>query len=171
MRKSFFYLGCFLLTFALVLPSCKKTEGCNDPFANNAGEFDTDCDNCCTYDADNFFATYLGDLRFESFSALDADSVTFQISPGLSTPDSVLIQITTEDAIIPAQARVDGDSIFILALAEDFELPLFQDPTDILIEGSGKLDSTTDSLHALLVLTAIELNGFGDQFTFKGKKQ
>ncbi len=159
-----------LICIAVCLPSCKKTEGCNDSFANNAGDFDSDCDNCCTYDADNFYSDYLGNLRFASFGAfLDADSVIFSISPGVTTPDIVNIQITTETGIIPAEATVDGDSIFISAFVPDFEIPMFG-TSDVSLEGGGRLDTATDSLSATMLLIAVTLDSLTDQFTFKGAK-
>ncbi len=158
-----------IVCIAVCFPSCKKTEGCNDPFANNAGDFDSDCDNCCTYDADNFYSDYLGELRFDAFGALlDADSVVFAISPGLSTPNIVNIQITTENGIIPAEATVAGDSIFISSFVPDFEIPMFG-TSDVQIDGAGTLNTETDSLSALMILEAIDV-GLADQFTFKGAK-
>ncbi len=157
-----------LLSFLVILlfTACKDTEGCTDPLANNTGDYDLNC--CCTYDAENFYGSYLGDIDFLIFSDLDAEDVIFDITES-SSPDSVLIKITTDTQEFTPGASIDGDSIIIYGIQADFELgPL--GTSDVIMQGGGILDQDSDSLKVNMTITAPDLDNLSDQFTFEGKK-
>lgn len=156
-------LSCFLLMFS----ACKKTEGCTDSQASNSGDFDKSCDNCCTYDADKFYNSYLGDLRFTLLPILNADSVTFEIIQlDYQTKDSVGIRIVSDMELITSGARVEGDSLFIKTVVAEFETPIGP-ISDVDIDGGGELRQ--DSLVASMKMIAV-FNGeeFIDDMVFKG---
>lgn len=156
----------FSFLIILLFPSCKETEGCTDPLANNTGDYDLNC--CCTYDSENFHGSYLGDIDFLIFSDLDSEDVIFDITEA-SSPDSVSIKITSDTQEFTPGARIDGDSIIINGLQPNFELgPL--GTSDVVMQGGGLLDKDADSLKVNMTITAPDLDNLSDQFTFEGKK-
>ncbi len=162
----FTFLMFAILSIALV-SSCTKsddgdggsgTTGCNDQEANNAGVFDNDCDNCCTYDKDKFLGEYFGGFDCVLFSQLDSDSVTFEITEGFfNSADSVNVQIFADALVIPTPSRISNDSIYISTYVEDYMVDIggTMFTTDLEVTGTGVIVESTNTLTADLHLQTV----------------